>query len=59
METLISRTDYFECDLNSNEFKKDPNAAKQQEFSFRDLPYYVCHLFLTLLYFVVTPMTVN
>lgn len=59
METLSSRTDYFECELDPNEFKRDPNAKQSNGWRFRDIPYYFCHLLLTLLYLVVTPMTIH
>ncbi len=59
METLTSKTDYFECELDPNEFKRDPNAKAQESWRFRDIPYYLAHILLTLVYLVVSPMTVQ
>lgn len=59
METLTSKTDYFECELDPNEFKRDPNARVQESWRFRDIPYYVCHIIMTLVFLVVSPMTVQ
>ncbi len=58
MEVLESRTNYFECELDPNEFRKDPNQKKTSGFSFSELPYQLFAILLTMLYYVVTPMTV-
>ena len=56
---MESKTDYFECELDPDEFKKDPNAVHSPGFRFADLPFYLCNVFLALLYCFVTPLTLH
>ncbi|CDW73619.1 UNKNOWN [Stylonychia lemnae] len=60
MEILQSKSDYFECELDPNEFRK-PKVDHHQSYTetLQELPYKCYALLFTILYFVVSPVTLN